>query len=139
MDFEAIRIRRNETNPYGKRMGMWIEEIREGYARVVKEVTQEDLNSVGVPHGGVYFSMADTASAAAMASRSCHCVTIGTTYNFLRSAKPGDRLTAEARESKAGRTICFYEVEVRDQDGRLLGTCSTSFFRLDSREAPAGT
>ena len=40
-----------------------MEEIGPGYARVVKDVTAEDANPVGVPHGGVYFSMADTAAA----------------------------------------------------------------------------
>ena len=63
-----IKESRNTTNPFCKRLGIWVEELQEGYARVTKTVGPEDLNPVGVPHGGVYFSMADTASGSAMAS-----------------------------------------------------------------------
>ena len=131
MDFEKLRALRNSNNPYAARLGIRVEEIREGYARVEKDITPEDLNPVGVPHGGVYFSMADTACGSAMAAHGYYAVTVSTAYNFLRSAKLGDRLTAEARERKTGRSICFFDIEVRDQDGTLLGTGSASFYRLD--------
>ncbi|MBP7425699.1 MAG: hypothetical protein KA809_08645, partial [Oscillibacter sp.] len=47
----------------------------------------------------------------------------------------GDHLVAEARETKPGRTLCFYEVEIRDQAGTLLGNGSFTFYKLD-REIP---
>lgn len=56
-----------------------------------------------------------------MASHGYYAVTVNASYNFLRSAKLGDHLVAEARETKPGRTLCFYEVEIRDQAGTLLG------------------
>ena len=101
MDFEKLRALRNSNNPYAARLGIRVEEIREGYARVEKDITPEDLNPVGVPHGGVYFTMADTACGSAMAAHGYYAVTVSTAYNFLRSAKLGDRLTAEARERQA--------------------------------------
>ena len=131
MDYEKLRDTRNSANPYARKLGITVEEIGPGYARVVKDVTAEDANPVGVPHGGVYFSMADTAAGSAMASHGFFAVTVNASYNFLRSAKLGDRLTAEARERKPGRSICFFDIEVRDQDGTLLGTGSASFYRLD--------
>ena len=131
MDYEKLRDTRNSANPYARKLGITVEEIGPGYARVVKDVTAEDANPVGVPHGGVYFSMADTACGSAMAAHGYYAVTVSTAYNFLRSAKLGDRLTAEARERKPGRSICFFDIEVRDQDGTLLGTGSASFYRLD--------
>ena len=54
-----------------------------------------------------------------MASHGYYAVTVNASYNFLRSAKLGDHLLAEARETKPGRTLCFYEVEIRDQAGTL--------------------
>ena len=114
---------------------IFVEEIGPGYARAVKDITAEDANPVGVAHGGCYFSLADTACGSAMASHGYYAVTVNASYNFLRSAKLGDHLVAEARETKPGRTLCFYEVEIRDQAGTLLGNGSFTFYKLD-REIP---
>ena len=131
MDYEKLKEARNASNRFCRRLGIWVEEIGEGYARVTKTVGPDDLNPVEVPHGGLYFTMVDTACGSAMASHGYYAVTVTATYNFLRSAKLGDVLTAEAREVKSGRTICFYEAQVRSQDGTLLGTGSASFYKLD--------
>ena len=69
--YEKIKESRNTLSPFCQRLGIVVEELREGYARVTKTVGPEDLNPVGVPHGGVYFSMADTASGSAMAPAGC--------------------------------------------------------------------
>ena len=49
-------------------------------------------------------------------------MTVNANYNFLRSAQLGDVLTAEAQESKHGRTLSFFDVRITNQDGTLLGT-----------------
>ena len=135
MDYKKLRDTRNSSNPFARRLGIFVEEIGPGYARVSKTVEAEDANPLGVPHGGLYFTMADNACGSAMASHGYYAVTISATYNFMRSAKLGDRLIAEARETKPGRTLCFYEVEIRDQAGTLLGNGSLTFYKLD-REIP---
>ncbi|WP_287968187.1 PaaI family thioesterase [Oscillibacter sp. KLE 1728] len=135
MDYKKLRDTRNSSNPFAQRLGIFVEEIGPGYARAVKDITAEDANPVGVAHGGCYFSLADTACGSAMASHGYYAVTVNASYNFLRSAKLGDHLVAEARETKPGRTLCFYEVEIRDQAGTLLGNGSITFYKLD-REIP---
>ena len=120
MDYKKLRDTRNSSNPFAQRLGIFVEEIGPGYARAVKDITAEDANPVGVAHGGCYFSLADTACGSAMASHGYYAVTVNASYNFLRSAKLGDHLVAEARETKPGRTLCFYEVEIRR--GRCWGT-----------------
>ena len=97
------------------------------------EIAAQHFNPVGVAHGGCYFSLADTACGSAMSSHGYLCVTVNSTYNFMRSAKLGDRLVAEARETKSGRTLCFYEVDVRDQNGTLLGNGIFTFYKLDQK------
>lgn len=133
MDYQKLKDTRNSTNPYAKRLGMWVEEIREGYARVTKTVGADDLNPVNVPHGGVYFSMADTASGSAMASHGYYAVTVNVSYNFLRSGHVGDVFTAEAREIKSGNTLSVFDVQITNQDGVLLGTGTFTFYRLNKK------
>ena len=135
MDYKKLRDTRNSSNPFARRLGIFVEEIGPGYARAVKDITAEDANPVGVAHGGCYFSLADTACGSAMASHGYYAVTVNASYNFLRSAALGDRLTAEAREVKPGRTISVFEVRITDGADALLGTGSFTFYRLD-REIP---
>ena len=130
MDYEKLRDTRNSANPYARKLGITVEEIGPGYARVVKDATAEDANPVGVPHGGVYFTMADYACGSAAASRGYMAVTVNASYSFLRSAKVGDHLTAEAREVSAGKTLSVYEARVTNQDGVLLGTGTFTFYSL---------
>lgn len=131
MDYQKIADYRNTHNPHCQRLGIRVEEIQEGYARVRKTIRAEDLNPLRLAHGGVYFSMADTACGSAMASHGHMAVTLNASYNFFRSARAGDILTAEARESKYGRTICVYDVRITDQNGNLLGAGSFTFYQLE--------
>ena len=133
MDYQKLIDYRNTKNIFCIRLGILVQEVSPGYARVTKEVTAEDLNPLGVPHGGVYFTMADTAAGTAMASHGNVAVTLNSAFNFLRSGKPGDHLTAEAREIKSGRTVCVYDVSVTDQDGTLLANGLFTFYRKEQK------
>jgi len=131
LDCERLRDYRNSKNPFCKRLGIYVEELRPGYARVVKTVTEEDLNPVNVPHGGVYFSMADTACGSAVVAHGNVAVTINCSFSFLKSAKPGDVLTAEARELQGGKSICVLEASVTGQEGELFAAGIFTFRRTD--------
>lgn len=133
MDYEQIRAFRNEKNRFGRRLGIYVEELRPGYARVVKTVTEDDLNPLQIPHGGVYFSLADTACGSAVAACGIMAVTINCSFNFLKSASVGDRLTAEARELRSGRSVCVLETRITGEAGELFATGTFTFRRLDKK------
>ena len=130
MDYEQIRAFRNTNSPYANRLGIYVEELRPGYARAVKAVTEEDLNPMGIPHGGVYFSLADTACGSVMAAYGTMAVTINSSFSFLKSATRGSRLTAEARELQSGKTICVLEARITGEQGELLALGTFTFRRL---------
>jgi len=130
MDYQKLMEFRNGKNPFGQKLGITVEEIGAGCARVKKTVGPDDLNPVGVPHGGCYFSVADTACGAAMASHGFQAVTLSSSYEFLRSASIGDTIIGEAREIKSGGTISVYGVRLTDQSGVLLGTGTFTFYNL---------
>ena len=122
---------RNLHNPYCQRQGIVVQELRPGYARVTKTVAPDDVNPLNVPHGGLYFTMADNACGSAMVGYGYACVTVDANYHFLRSAKVGDHLTAEAFEVRHGNLISVLDVKITDQDGNVLGTGSFTFCTLD--------
>lgn len=131
MDLEKLKEFRNSNNPYASLLGIRVEEIGQGTARVSLRLEDKHFNPVGVPHGGVYFSMADTACGSAMASHGYYAVTVNASYDFLRSSRAGDTLTAVATEVKGGRTLCVYGVRITNQEGTLLGTGTFTFYKLD--------
>lgn len=131
MDLKKLAEFRNANNPFASLLGIRVEEIGQGTARVTLHLEDRHLNPVGVPHGGVYFSLADTASGSAMASHGYYAVTVNASYEFLRSGRPGDTLTAEATEIKSGRTLCVYDVRITNQEGTLLGSGTFTFYKLD--------
>ena len=134
MDYQKMAEYRNSHNPYVQRQGVVVEELGQGYAKVTKTVTTEDTNPLGVPHGGVYFTLADTACGSAASSYGFMAVTVNANYSYFRSAMPGDRLTAEARELKGGKTISVFEARVTDQKGTLLGSGTFTFYIQREKE-----
>ncbi len=101
----------------GPAWGIEIEEAREGYARVAMTVRAEMLNGHRIAHGGMIFSLADTAFAYACNSRNVSTVAQQASIVFLAQAAEGERLTAEAKEqSRSGRSG-VYIVTVRNEAG----------------------
>lgn len=133
LDLKQIIEYRNKKNRFARKLGIVVESITPGSARVVKTIEEDDLNPLGRAHGGVYFTLADSAAGSAMVSMGYAAVTVSATYNFFRSAVVGDVVTAEAVETKAGQTICVYDVRVTDQNGNLLGTGTFTFYRLEEK------
>ena len=121
MDMQKILEYRNARNRFCQRVGITVTELSPGYAKVVKAVTEDDLNPVDVAHGGLFFAMAAYGEQA---------VTLNAQYNFMRAAKAGDVLTAEAREAKHGGTVCVFDIRITDQDGNLDGTGTFTFYNL---------
>lgn len=104
----------------GPAWGIAIEEARVGYARVRMFVRADMLNGHHIAHGGLIFSLADTAFAYACNSRNEAAVAQQASIVFLAQAREGEVLIAEARElSRAGRSG-VYQVSVRTQDDRVI-------------------
>jgi acyl-CoA thioesterase len=103
-------------------LGMALEEVRPGYARLRMTVRPDMLNGHGTCHGGLVFALADSAFAFACNSRDVVTVASGCTIEFLAPAEEGDVLVAEAQErSLEGRTG-VYDVDVRLAEGRFVAT-----------------
>lgn len=101
-----------------ERVGATLDEASEGFARASLEIEPDHLNGIGVVQGGVFYSLADYAFAAA-ANYAEPVIGIETTISFLRSATTG-RITAEAREMSRTRSFSVCEVRVFDPSRNLL-------------------
>ena len=111
-----------ERDRASQALGMSLDEVRPGYARMRMIVGPDMVNGHGTAHGGLVFALADSAFAFACNSRGVTTVASGCSIEFLAPACEGDELVAEAREHSLEGRNGVYDVDVSRVDGRLLAT-----------------
>jgi len=102
-------------------MGMEVVEIAPRRSVVAMTVRPEMTNGFGVCHGGVTFSLADSALAFSANTHGKVTVAIENSIRYPAPAVAGDRLTAVAEAEHVGGRIGFYRVTVTKADGTLVG------------------
>lgn len=98
-------------------LGMRIEAIGPGMARLSMRVRHDMLNGLQTCHGGFMFTLADSAFAFACNSRNEATVAAGCSIEFLRPVREGETLTAVAQERVLSGRSGVYDVSVLDADG----------------------
>ena len=106
--------------------GIELLEVKEGYGRARMLITPEHLNGGGFCQGGAIFTLADLCYGAACDGQAC---SMTSEINYLHAAK-GKKLFAEAKMVKDGRTTVFYEINVTDDEGRLVAFVTMTGFRI---------
>jgi acyl-CoA thioesterase len=109
-----------ERDPASQALGMTLDAIRPGYARMRMRVREDMLNGHGTCHGGYIFMLADSAFAFACNSHNFNTVGAGCTIDYLAPGRAGDVLVAEAVEQALAGKTGVYDVVVTDQDGRKV-------------------
>lgn len=117
---------------FARQNGIEIVEVCDGYARTQVSITPRHLNAAGVVQGGLLFTLADLAFAAATNSHGTLTVTTTANITFLHGASAGV-ITAEAHELLDHRRVPFCEVRITDADGRFLALFTASGYRTDNR------
>jgi acyl-CoA thioesterase len=118
-------------------LGMEVKEVRPGYARLTLFVRANMLNGHGICHGGIVFSLADSAFAFACNSRNQSTVASGCSIDFLAPARSGDELTAEAMERALLGRIGIYDVTVTNQDGKTVALFRGQSYRVTGEVVPS--
>ena len=108
-------------------LGIEILEIRDGYSKIQMTVRSEMMNGLGIVHGGICFSLADSCFAFACNNRNNLSVALDTAINFLKPVHVDDILIAEAKEMHNGRSTGLYHITISNQRDHVVaffkGTC----------------
>ena len=116
-----------ENDLFSRWLGIEMLETREGYCTVKMLVKPEMVNGFGIVHGGIAFSLADSAFAFACNNRNNLSVALDVTITFTKPVHVGDILTAEAKEIHNGRQTGVYIIAVTNQRNEQVaffkGTC----------------
>jgi len=104
------------TDAASKGLGMTLEDIGPGRARLSMPVRADMVNGYETCHGGIISALADSAFAFACNSHGVVTVAAGFEVDFLQAAYVGDLLVAEAREVVLRGRSGIYDVTVRRDD-----------------------
>ena len=111
-------------------LGMSIVHVEPGFSELTMTVRADMLNGHAICHGGLIFTLADSAFAFACNSYNLSTVASGCAIEFIATAREGDVLTARARERQlAGRTG-VYDVEVANARGEVVALFRGKSYRI---------
>jgi uncharacterized protein (TIGR00369 family) len=132
----AAQVRRIKSAlgkvPFAQLIGIEVEEIDKGSARLGLSIRHEHTQINGVAHGGVIASLIDTATAFAIISLLApkeRVTTVDLTISYLRPVTSG-RVAARAKVVRAGRRLFVVNADVLSEDGKLAATALSTYIKV---------
>jgi acyl-CoA thioesterase len=109
-----------EQDRASQALGMRVLEVRPGYSRLAMKIRADMVNGHQLCHGGLIFTLADSAFAFACNTYDLVTVASAGTIEFLLAARLGDELIATAEERSRSKRTGVYDVTVRNQQGECV-------------------
>ena len=120
-----------ENDLFSQWLGIEVIGVKEGYSKITMTVRPEMINGFGIVHGGVAFSLSDSAFAFACNNRNVLSVALDTSINFLKPVHPGDVLIAEAKELHNGKSTGLYQITITNQKDHVVAVFKGTCFRTN--------
>lgn len=120
-----------ETDAFSQWLGIEVIESKEGYCQLKMMVRPEMCNGFGIIHGGVTFSLADSALAFASNAYGRLSVALECSISYPNPVNVGDTLFAEATEVNLSNKIGIYNIPVTNQNGVLVGAFKGTVYRTE--------
>ncbi|MDP9111275.1 MAG: PaaI family thioesterase [Candidatus Eremiobacteraeota bacterium] len=137
-DFAPHRWEKEKSH-FVELLDLKLEKVEHGRAMMRMPFRPAIANGAGAVHGGAIVSLCDTVFYVALASiygREQDTVTVSLQCNFLAPARPPHDLVAEATVLRAGKRVCYGEVEVHS-DGKLVAHATLNFLNTYPEEKAA--
>jgi acyl-CoA thioesterase len=119
----------NQTNVFMTYNGILVVHLEPGKAVLEATIGPNSRNSYGRPHGGLYFTMADSAAGTAARTDGRAYTTVSSSIEFVRAAK-GGTLRAVGTVRHRGNSLCTVLTEVTDEEGHLIAEGLFTMFCL---------
>jgi acyl-CoA thioesterase len=109
-----------EKDAFSQWMGIEIKEIKPGYCLLISDLKDDMLNGFQILHGGICYSLADSALAFASNTYGKKCVSIETSISHTRPVQINDQLTTECIELNRGKSYGIYQVTIKNQEDKTV-------------------
>lgn len=126
---QRIVDRMFDNDPFSQWLG--IERLEDGAGRSVlrMRIRKEMLNGFELMHGGIAFSLADSALAFAANGHNRMSLSIETSMSYLEGVKEGDRITAVAEEAGLTEKTGIYYITITKEDGTRVALFKGTVYR----------
>ena len=105
-----------DNDAFSQWLGIVIEEVSKGSCTLSMTIRNEMTNGFGIAHGGITYSLADSALAFAANSNGRQSVSIDTSINHVEALKEGDKIIAIATENALKNKFGFYTIEIKKEE-----------------------
>ena len=114
---------------FSKWLGIEIIEISKGYSQLKMTITEKMLNGFKIAHGGITYSLADSALAFASNAHGNKCISIETSISHTDSVKLGDILIATTKELSLTNKTGLYLVTISNQNNKEIAYFKGTVYR----------
>ncbi len=121
-----------EKDRFSQWLGIERIEEKEGFCKLKMIIRKEMCNGFEIAHGGISFSLADSALAFASNSYGRHALSIETSISHIKPLKAGDAIIAIATEQSKSNKIGIYEVRIENEKNELVALFKGTVYRKDA-------
>ena len=127
----AIVDKMYKNDLFSRWLGIDIVEKGIGKSKLIMTIREEMVNGFGIAHGGITYSLADSALAFACNSQGRESMSIETSISHTKPCHIGDVLTAEAIEESLSYKIAIYHISVKNQDNETVALFKGTVYRTN--------
>ena len=118
-----------EQDAFSQWLGIEIIKVNDGYCKLKMTVREEMLNGFHITHGGVSYSLADTALAFASNTHGKKCISMETSISHTECAQEGDILIATTKELSRTEKTGLYLITITNQDKKNIAYFKGTVYR----------
>tara|TARA_B100000795_G_C22574709_1_gene351442 strand:+ start:82 stop:492 length:411 start_codon:yes stop_codon:yes gene_type:complete len=118
-----------EGDAFSKWLGIEIVAVKEGFCELNLSVREEMTNGFKIAHGGITYSLADSALAFASNSHGRKSVSVETSISHTKQCLVGDLITAKAIEKSISNKIAIYEITITNQKDETVALFKGTVYR----------
>ena len=133
---EKVFRKMYDNDAFSQWLGIEVVEVKDGYCELKMTVRKEMLNGFQIAHGGIAYSLADSALAFASNSHGRKSLSVETSISHTVSVKEGDVLTAITEELSLTDKIGVYLITITNQDNQEVAYFKGTVYRTSKEWFP---
>jgi len=118
-----------QNDSFSQWLGIEVIDVKEGYSELKMSIREEMTNGFKIAHGGITYSLADSALAFASNSHGRKSVSVETSISHTKPCNEGDIIVAKAIEKSLTNKIAIYEITITNQKQEIVALFKGTVYR----------